>query len=300
MDKFIGVASRWYQKAVDCDDRFDQFISVWISFNAIYGYRNGKELEKINSILKEFNIEAIENILSRSEVQYFMDMVPSIQYLNLDKVILNTSNSQEKLKRNISSNPRLALENLMFILNKVRNNLFHGDKRIESNRDVDIVKHAYPIIREIVRIHLGFDENITSTNQESPPISNSIEQKIHEKSVAHLEEWTKMLEEYTIISKDTNHPISLLLDRVNIQGNALEHGGITPSQMKGIQENLLELYDKRKPEVIRDIEEVYTFVSKRMSEVIDNGCEEIEVKNFHKEYIKLQKKYEDKGYKFKM
>jgi hypothetical protein len=38
---------------------------------------------------------------------------------------------QTQLKRNINRNQKNALENLMYILNKVRNNLFHGDKRIE-------------------------------------------------------------------------------------------------------------------------------------------------------------------------
>ncbi|MGY3717660.1 hypothetical protein ACWE42_19285 [Sutcliffiella cohnii] len=143
MDKFINVAERWYQKAVDSEDSFDQFISIWISFNAIYGRRSeGNEFRKIRSIINEFDRDAITNILSFDEVQYFYNIEPPIQFLNKDQEVEDTSNAQNNIKRYISRNPRTAMENLMYILNKVRNNLFHGDKRIERARDVEIVKHA--------------------------------------------------------------------------------------------------------------------------------------------------------------
>lgn len=299
MDKFIGVARRWYQKAVDCDDSFDQFISIWISFNAIYGRREGKEFIKIKSIINEFNNATITNILSYEEVQFFCNIVPSIKFLGINQEIADTSDAQEKLKRNINRNPRLALQNLMFILNKVRNNLFHGDKRIERVRDVDIVKHAYPIVREIVKSHLGLDDNMEPITREIPS-NNSIEKILMVKIEDLQEEISNMISNFNTISKDNKHPISILLDRINMQANGIEPGFTTPQQMEDIRKGLLKLYDQNKPEVLRDIEEVYHFVDKRMKEVIDSGCTELGVKQFYKEYIELQRKYLDKGYQFKI
>jgi hypothetical protein len=41
--------------------------------------------------------------------------------------------------------------------------------------------------------------------------------------------------------------------------------------LEAIQQNLLNLYEQNKPEVLKDIEEVFYFVNNRMREVIDNG-----------------------------
>lgn len=299
MDKFIRVADRWYQKAVDCEDSFDQFISIWISFNAIYGRREGSEFRKIKSIINEFNSDTITDILSYDEVQYFCNLVSPIEFLNQKLEIEDTSEAQNILNRNITRNPRLALEKLMYILNKVRNNLFHGDKRIENSRDVGIVKHAYPIVREIVKSHLGLDDNMETFTRQSSSTSNSMEKKIFNKIDDLQKDMLNMMDNYNAIPKDHKHPISILLDRANMSANAFEHGFTPTQEMEDIRKRLLERYERNKPGILQDIEEVYNFVDKRMSEVIKNGCTEIELKKFYREYIELQRKYLDMGYQFK-
>jgi hypothetical protein len=296
MENFVAVARRWYEKAVDSDDSFDQFISIWISFNAIYGRREGKEFRKIKSIINEFNRETITKILSFEEVQFFCRIDPPIEFLNMDLEVEDTSSAQMKLKRNLERQPRFALENLMFILNKVRNNLFHGDKRIERARDVDIVRHAYPIVKEIVKSHLGLDEQRGSIGGGSNP---SIERELSERVDFLQEEMANILENYSVIPKGAHHPISILLDRNNMQANGIEPGWTTPQQLKDIRNNILDLYERNKPEVLRDIEEVYNFVDKRMQDVIDNGCKDEDLESFMREYTELQRKYLDKGYRFK-
>ncbi|WP_218014487.1 hypothetical protein [Bacillus sp. AFS037270] len=296
----MKVAKRWYQKAVDCDDRFDQFISIWISFNAIYGRREGNEFRKIKSIINEFNNETITNILSLDEVQFFCNMELPIKFLNKYQEIEDTSYAQNHLKRNISRNPKFAIEQLLFILNKVRNNLFHGDKRLENMRDVDIVKHAYPIVRTIVKAHLGLDENIEPILEERTSTTiNSIERYLLEKIEELQAEIRTYLTNFSTIPKDKNHPVSILLDRINMQANAIHSGFNDPEQLKNIQKRLLQLYEKNKPEVLKDVEEVYDFVHKRMSEVINEGCTKGDVERFYDEYMALQRKYLEKGYVFK-
>ena len=87
-----------------------------------------------------------------------------------------------------------------------------------------------------------------------------------------------------------------------MQANAIEPGITTSKQLKEIQKSLLEKYEQKKTEVLRDIEEVYNFVDKRMNELIENGMwkTEEEVKKFYNEYIELQRKYLAKGYRFKI
>ncbi|MGY3717659.1 hypothetical protein ACWE42_19280 [Sutcliffiella cohnii] len=105
---------------------------------------------------------------------------------------------------------------------------------------------------------------------------------------------------YSLIARDEKHPVSILLDRINMNANGFEHGSITTQQMENIQRNLIKKYEANKPEVLMDIEEVYHFVNIRMRELINKGCTEEEVKKFYKEYIELQKKYLEKGYEFKI
>ncbi|WP_262176587.1 methylamine utilization protein MauJ [Saccharococcus sp. Marseille-Q5394] len=298
MDRFMRVSKRWYQKASDANDSFDQFISIWISFNAIYGRRNGQEFSKIKSIINDFDNAAVRNILSCEEVQFFCNIEPSIKFLGKHQEVLNTSDSQERLKSNLTRNPKEALFNLMFILNKVRNNLFHGDKRIESSRDVDIVKHAYPIVREIVKSHLSVDENMDPVIVETSQ-NHSVEKKLLEKIEGLKIELSNVLNGYELIPRNKKHPISILLDRTNIQGNAIEMGVLSPQQMEEIRYDLLNLYNQNKPEVLIDTEEVYHFVDKRMKEVIESGCTERGLRQFYMEFIELQEKYYDKGYDFK-
>lgn len=292
------AAKRWYQKAAVCDDSVDQFISIWISFNAIYGHKEGNEFRKIKSIINEFDMDTIKRILSCDEVQYFCQLIQPIKYFNINQEIENTSVAQDRLKRNIERDPKHALENLMFILNKVRNNLFHGDKRLENIRDVKIVKHAYPIVKEIVKSYLGLDENMEPTTTKNLSAGNSIEKMLSEKVEALQDEISHILSSQSIIPKNHKHPVSILLDRINMQANAIEPGFTHPDQLKGIQKRLLELYEQNKPEVLKDIEEVYNFVDKRMEEVINEGCSEAAVKKFYDEYIELQGKYREKGYQF--
>jgi hypothetical protein len=301
MEKFMGVARRWYQKAVDSDDSFDQFISIWISFNAIYGRRDGSEFRKIKSIINEFNSDTISTILSYEEVRFFCTINPPIQFLNMDLEIEDTAAAQDKLNRNMVRSPKIALENLMYILNKVRNNLFHGDKRIERARDVDIVRNAYPIVKEIVKSHLRLDDRLEPINNRGVSTAdNSIENILTDKIDTLKEQISNLTNHYSTLPKDPTHPVSILLDRINMQANGMEPGFTTPQQLEAIQQSLLNLYEKNKPEVLQDIEEVLYFVNNRMREVIDNGCTKEDVNKFYNEYIKLQRKYLDKGYQFKV
>jgi hypothetical protein len=300
MERFIGVANRWYHKALNCEDSFDKFISIWISFNAIYGKREGSEFKKIKTIIRRFSNEDIKSILSLSEVEFFLKVDPPIKYINFEQEVKSTLLEQEEIKRSINRNPSLAIEKLMYILNKVRNNLFHGDKRIESNRDVDIVKNAYPIVRAIVQTHLRLVDNMELVTVEGEMKSDSVQKSVFYKIENLQHEVDKLLTTYDTIPKNTNHPISIMLDRLNMQGNILEFGEIIPDKMEDIQKKLLQKYIQNKPEVLRDIEEVHHFVTTRMSEVIVNGCTKEDVKNFYAEYIELQKKYLEKGYQFKI
>lgn len=299
MKNFMETAGRWYEKAGECEDSYDQFISIWISFNAIYGNGEGSEFTKIKIIIRRLKEETIKEIINSDEANYFRTIDPPIKFLSIENQVFNTATQQRNLNRFINTRPKKALEELMFILNKVRNNLFHGDKRIEKSRDVEIVKNAYPIIRKIVQSNLNIDDYITTNNSNVVPEKTSLKINLNNTIQNMQAEVESLLLQYDYIPKDRNHPISLLLDRINMGANAMAPGEINSELMGTIRANLLNLYEKNIPDFIQGIEEVYGFVNKRMNEVIENGCTDTDMENFYNEYMDMQRKYLEKGYVMK-
>jgi hypothetical protein len=80
------------------------------------------------------------------------------------------------IKKYLNLNPQYPLGDLLEILNKVRNDLFHGDKRLDRSRDIFIVKKAYPIIKKIVEENL----NLVIADDNSNVENTSENQLLHE------------------------------------------------------------------------------------------------------------------------
>lgn len=305
MENFLNVANRWYEKAVDSEDDFDKFISVWISFNAIYGQKNGRERQKITKVINELDDASIRRILDLEEVTFFQRISPPIRFYT-DDGMGDTDQSQKALNRNFNQNPRKALEALMYILNKVRNNLFHGSKRLGQERDVETVRNAYPIVREIIQYHLGIHEpreqvRIRQEQVASTSVFASLGAVFHKKSIELEEDLANFTIRHTIIPKDRDHhPVSILLDRHNVGANGWEANCITPELMSERLDNLLQHYEEKKPQAIKDMEDVYRFVTTRIREVIANGCMQEDLDRLNKEYLEVQQKYLSKGYLFKI
>jgi hypothetical protein len=117
MSDFLNTAYRWYEKAGDCADNYDQFISIWISFNSIYGSQHESyEIEKIKSTLHKLDNSSVDEIMSLNEVRFFIDIVNPIKYLDKENNLRDTGDWQQKLKSYYGRNNRIALENLLNIL----------------------------------------------------------------------------------------------------------------------------------------------------------------------------------------
>lgn len=295
---FTKTALRWYKKACNDDDSFDQFISIWISFNAIYGSNNnGSEINKIKTVVRQFSNQQICTILSKDSISFFCNINPSIKYLSYDE-LKDTSEWQRSLVSNLNYNPREALIKLLLILNKVRNNLFHGGKLLDRSRDVDIVTNAYPVIKTIVEEYLQIElsHEINEYNTELNSNNNiSIIKKINDLQ-SDLESLSEFLINYSAIEKNREHPVSILMGHYFIWDYINWGEEIKPSTLKEYQELRIKEYSTNKPQVLRDLDEAYEFITYRINQVIDNGCTKEELISLREEYINLQKKFIDQGY----
>jgi hypothetical protein len=298
---FTRTALRWYKKACNDDDNFDQFISIWISFNAIYGSNiERNEFEKIKSVVRQFSDQQIQNILSCDTIDFFCTVNPPIQFVNLEGEIQNTRGWQRRLVQNQNTNPREALENLLSILNKVRNNLFHGDKLLDRTRDVEIVKHAYPVVKAIVQEYLQIPDETPELMESNIGLMTTeaktqLEQKFNNLRF-ELDDISQFLYTNSTIEKNRDHPVSILMGHYFIWDHIGWEDEVTPELLKEYQEGILKRYNSNKPEVIVDIDEAYSFISHRIDQIIEDGCSMDGLKKLRGEFIELQRKFLEKGY----
>jgi hypothetical protein len=287
---FLQTANRWYEKAGLASDSYDKFISAWISFNAIYGQEDNisefTEKNKIRNVIRNLRESAVDAVMSLPEVDFFSQINPPISGSRFD-----TSHQQQMLNRNLNYNRRKGLEHLILILNTVRNNLFHGSKDVNRTRDLEIVTKAYPIVSKLVEEYLMLER--------PSPRKKSNEGLAENEKQSIIRELEKRLEHiqlnYSLIPKDENHPISILLDHNNL-GNSLFIKESNPKRLRESQQILIHKFETNKTEMQKELDEVLRFVKNRVNQAIENGCSAEEMDLLWKEFNNLQMKYREKGY----
>ncbi|OJI08086.1 MAG: hypothetical protein BK997_01100 [Candidatus Micrarchaeum sp. ARMAN-1] len=160
----------WHKKAAKQKDFFSSFVFEYLAFIAhirtqlFNGYEGDREciqkLKQDNSLRAKFN----EAIKSDKKLEATINEI--IEKLN-SVPLNNISQSQPKNWWNCSdNNPCGSLkmrgiikssddwENIIEFWYTVRNNLFHGGKDPEAERDKFMVEHGYKTLRALVKIML--------------------------------------------------------------------------------------------------------------------------------------------------
>ncbi len=164
------MALEWYQKgesALAEANIFESFIYLWISWiisSKIYLSNNGKldnddtdadiiiKWAKMNS---EIVFSAMRN--NTESIKFLTNRIGS-QYKN---PIVDTGNKElrkafESLRKDISNgmlenNSKIISTNFVRLLNKIRNNLFHGGKLYSDKDDRELLNAILPTFNEIVK-----------------------------------------------------------------------------------------------------------------------------------------------------
>jgi hypothetical protein len=127
MRNYFNAAKAWYVKSGSEADIFNEFISLWISFNILY-----------NSIDSRYEIDKIINFISNKNINIQdQNIILNLESVNYFSTCMDNSND-EKIKA------------VFKILYQIRCNLFHGDKRFASDSDELVVSHASNILREFL------------------------------------------------------------------------------------------------------------------------------------------------------
>lgn len=162
---YYDLIMRWFQRSQQEEEMFTKFIFLYISFNAFINQTREelRERQKIEFLkhdqeAKFFYLQLIqrEQNLKKiiDELKLFLDIEP-------------IQNSTDGRNYWVGSNGRLRSENdwenLVEYWYRVRNNLFHGHKVPQFDRDETLVRLAFltlsPLMKNFVDHYLtwGFD-----------------------------------------------------------------------------------------------------------------------------------------------
>ena len=166
MDTRHKIIDSWRQKGLNAQENeeyFDAFISYWISFVVsckVYCDNNGvkprlKENQK-HPLDMDFIIEWYMGN-SKSVLNCFENNLKSLSVLKdrNDGEILKESREKQfsAITRALKGEHIEKFElvkNIAYLMNQIRNNLFHGTKIYDDQEDLQLIKSVLPFLRDIL------------------------------------------------------------------------------------------------------------------------------------------------------
>ena len=152
--KYWKVIIKWHEKAHKEQDDFIKFIVEYISFNALLNKRMGIQSDrqhiqdlKENEMLKRLYLDHMKE----PQIRDLMG------YLNEDPIINVTRPNDQFWDGRLQSVE--DYRNIIEFIYRARNNLFHGHKRLDYERDLEIIQYGYKFLRPLMEIILN-QENI--------------------------------------------------------------------------------------------------------------------------------------------
>lgn len=142
-----GIIRTWYQRAQSADDTFDKFIYLWIAFDAFainysekeWHYQVRKVMEE-DSMLTNCYASLMKNNDFLREIRKLQEQCP---VYDTRKKFLNNP----KYSKTISDLNNF--KEVLDVIYKIRNNLFHGGKSPDEERDKRLVSLAFNILNKL-------------------------------------------------------------------------------------------------------------------------------------------------------
>ncbi|MGD9130138.1 MAG: hypothetical protein PVH73_01025 [Candidatus Bathyarchaeota archaeon] len=140
----------WYNRSQKEKTRkftmFDQFISLWLSFNAwgTYKSREDQDYQMLRWIKTNTGLPEIHNRLMNDDAEYQQRVRRLSEYTVLDM----RPGHQDESKSIENTN---SFDELLDIIYQIRCNLFHGQKSEIDPNDRELVDLAFHILSKIFR-----------------------------------------------------------------------------------------------------------------------------------------------------
>jgi hypothetical protein len=140
-------AIEWLDRGLNQNDPIDCLSNCWMGFNNLYSNASGAEVDSIKSFIDaNVNNETAQELLDnhQTEITYFMSR-PVFDMRG------NGRSSQRDINNYNSTTCAITkLKSILMVVYQVRCNLMHGQKSPSRERDVDLCKHSWPFVAELV------------------------------------------------------------------------------------------------------------------------------------------------------
>ena len=152
---------KWFKKAEDEEDIFDRYVYGWLALGlaasiheTTSGERFKKDSERVENYLKTRADDVEEAV--RRETQSAVTLSKRMGTRN-GVIVDGSPRLQEhckKFRRKVleqgTCSPTEFAESTAWILNQIRNNLFHGEKVYDDAEDRKLLESATPLLLAIV------------------------------------------------------------------------------------------------------------------------------------------------------
>jgi len=201
-DDYREAIENWHNRAENEKEPFIRFILEYISFISLLSnvLKGKNDRDRINILKSRKKIkELLLNKVDETKLTEIVEYLQSDPILNVTQEI---DNHWERGIYNIGVNGTIRdiedYPNIIEFIYRARNNLIHGQKRLEVERDKKIVELAYEILHALVEVFLQH-ENISFLLTQGEKIKYTChfceiekesEEAIHQHVTAkHLEEF---------------------------------------------------------------------------------------------------------------
>jgi len=134
-EDYTSKANEWFKRGKEEKDIFVKFILYYISFEVLIKLKNLDKYSLNNSIKDNLFKKIDQNIIEN--LKKILDTEPLMNMQNNSKPSVKLDNIQD-------------FKNILKFINYGRNNLFHGDKGLEIERDRMIVKFGCQILEKLI------------------------------------------------------------------------------------------------------------------------------------------------------
>lgn len=159
-DKRLTYSKKWFKKGIEIDDPFDKFIYLWIALVTAAQYSRASGNTDRKRILNFFRGKRTLIFKVIKEHRKRMVKLAQRRGTKYGHPIVDTENP--KLRTKFSKivdfyNQGIRLDEGVFVeyvgelLNKIRNNLFHGGKVYDDREDIALISLVNPILQDVLK-----------------------------------------------------------------------------------------------------------------------------------------------------
>ena len=172
LKKYLKLIESWHKMAEKQSDYFLKFILEYISFNAWVKQQNSQK----DLFTKERNmINAIK--LNKSIIKCYLKIVDKDLIKDLIEILDNHPIENVKYPDDSNWNGKIIntqdFAGIIEFIYRVRNNLFHGDKQMNFERDEKLVKYGYKLLQPLMNMAIRLGDSSIFVLNAIVPNNNS-------------------------------------------------------------------------------------------------------------------------------